>query len=442
MISKETIKEIIVSNEGFILEEVKKILSREGILLPESLDKVVVFYGVRRSGKTFLLFDFMRKHQGNSLYLDFEDERLLGFQLKDFEVLREAFLELKPYLSGKQQVFFLDEVQNIKGWERFCRRAVERERITIFVSGSSSRVMPAEIHTELRGRSWSIEVLPFSFREYLRSKGVDVSDNRVPYGQTKTRIKQHFSEFMRWGGFPEVSLVSTELEKTKLLKEYFGAMFFRDLVERYRITNIPLLEGLTDKLLSSFSTRFSLTSFYRQYKDKFPFSKDLLFRYYKHFLQSMLVFEVRMFAESTYKRMRNPPKTYLVDTGLSRRVTSADSGRLLENIVYLELRRRGCEIYYFANKGECDFIARIEDSSFQPVQVCFELSEENLGREVGGLVEACKHLRVNKGILLVYDDERELERDDVKISIMPVWKWAGFPSAQTKQGMRNRRTLA
>ena len=438
MIHKETLKEIIVSNEGFILKDVKEILSREGILLPKSLDKVVVFYGVRRSGKTFLLFDLMRKHRENSLYMDLEDERLMGFELKDFEVLREAFLELKPHLAGKKQVFFLDEVQNIKGWEKFCRRAVERERITIYISGFSSKVMPAEIHTELRGRSWSIEVLPFSFREYLRSKGIDVSDRRVPYGQTKTPIKQYFSEFMRWGGFPEVSLVNTELEKTKLLKEYFGAMFFRDLVERYRITNIPLLESLTDKLLSSFSTRFSLTSFYKQYKDKFPFSKDLLFRYYKHFLESMLVFEVRMFAESTYKRMRNPPKNYLVDTGLSRRVTSADFGRLLENIVYLELRRRGYEIYYFAENGECDFVASNGNDSFQPVQVCFEITDENLDREVGGLVEACNRLGSNEGLLLVYDGEREMEKDGVKISIVPVWKWAAFPSAQTKEELRNR----
>lgn len=439
MISKETLKEIIVSNEGFILKEVKEILSREGILLPESLDKVVVFYGVRRSGKTFILFDLMRKHKENSLYIDFEDERLMGFQLKDFEVLREAFFELKPHVAGKTQLFLLDEVHNIKGWERFCRRAVERERIRIYISGSSSKVMPAEIHTELRGRSWSIEVLPFSFREYLRSKGVDVSDKGAPYGQTKSRIKQYFSEFMRWGGFPEVSLVSTELEKTKLLKEYFGAMFFRDLVERYRITNIPLLESLTDKLFSSFSTRFSLTSFYKQYKDKFPFSKDLLFRYYKYFPQSMLVFEVRMFAESTYKRMRNPPKNYLVDTGLCRRVTSADSGRLLENIVYLELRRRGYEIYYFAENGECDFVARNGNNSFQSVQVCFEITEENLDREVGGLVEACKRLGSKEGILLVYDEERETSRDGVKISIVPVWKWAGFPAAQAKREVRSRR---
>ena len=144
-------------------------------------------------------------------------------------------------------------------------------------------------------------------------------------------------------------------------------MFFRDLVERYGITNIPLLDSLTDKLFSSFSLKFSSTSFYKQYKGRFPFSKDLLFRYYKYFLQSMLVFEVRKFAESTYKRMRNPAKVYLVDTGLCRRTTSADAGRVLENIVFLELRRSGYEVFYFEEKRECDFIARTGDNSLLPI---------------------------------------------------------------------------
>ncbi len=228
---------------------------------------------------------------------------------------------------------------------------------------------------------------------------------------------------MRWGGFPEVCLSISELEKMKLLKEYFGAMFFRDLVERYRITNITLIESLTDKLFSSFSTRFSLTSFYKQYKDRFPFSKDLLFRYYKHILRSMLVFEVRKFAESTYKRMRNPAKVYLVDTGLCRRVTSSDSGRLLENIVFLELRRKGYEVFYFEEKRECDFIVKTGDNRFLPFQICFELNEENSEREIGGLLAACKHLGIDEGIVLTYDVEREMNREGFKIRVLPVWKW-------------------
>ncbi|NWF75716.1 MAG: ATP-binding protein, partial [Nitrospirae bacterium] len=304
MISKHVLKDTLVSNEEYILKHVKKIIKREGVFSPRTLNKTVVFYGVRRSGKTFILYDLFKDNTENSIYLDFEDDRLSEFKLGDFESLKEAVLELKPHLINKQIIFLLDEVQNIKGWEKFCRRAVERENIKVYVSGSSSKIMPSEIHTELRGRLWSVEILPFSFREYLVSKGLNPLNSHILYGQRKAVVKNHFSEYIRWGGFPEISFLKSEFEKTKLLKEYLGAMFFRDLAERYMITNIPLLEVLMDKLFSSFSMKISLTSFYKQYKEKFPFSKDLLFRYYKYFLQSMLIFEVRKFAESTYKRMR------------------------------------------------------------------------------------------------------------------------------------------
>lgn len=423
MISKNSLKEIIISNEDFILQQITKIVDREGVVFPEILKKTVVFYGVRRSGKTFILFDLFKRYKDHSLYIDFEDERLLGFELKDFERLKDAVLELKPHLIGKELVFLLDEVQNIEGWERFCRRSVERENIRVFVSGSSSKMMPSEFQTELRGRSWSAEVLPFSFREYLRADDIDISDKSLIYGPKKALIKKYFSEYMKWGGFPEVFFLKSGFEKKRLIKEYFGAMYFRDLVERYNITNIALLESLTDKLFSSFSMKFSLTAFYKHYKDRFPFSKDLLFRYYRHFLQSMLVFEVKKLTESTYKRMRNPAKVYLVDTGLCRRTTSTDAGRVLENIVFLELKRRSYEVFYFEEKRECDFIAKTEDNRLLPMQVCFELNEENKEREVSGLTKACRWLSIREGRILTSDDEEDFIVDGIKIIVLPVWKW-------------------
>lgn len=423
MISKAILKEIIVSNEEFIQKQVESPVEREGLHFPKKLKKVVVLYGVRRSGKTFILFDIFKKHKENSLYIDFEDERLKEFQLKDFERLKEGFLELKPHLIGKELFFLLDEVQNVEGWEKFCRRAVERENINVFVSGSSSKMMPFEIHTELRGRSWSIEVFPFSFKEYLRAKDIEIKDKGIIYGSKKSLLKKHLNDYLKWGGFPEVSLLESELEKTKLLKEYLGAMFFRDLVERYNTTNIPLLEALTDKLFSSFSTKLSLTAFYKQYKDKFPFSKDILFRYYKHFLDSMLIFEVKKFAESAYKRMRNPAKIYLADNGLGKRISSADYGRLLENLSFLELKRRGHDIFYFEEKRECDFIAKAAESRFLPVQVCFELTEETSDREISGLIEACKWVGAKEGLILTNDDEKEISANGVDINVLPFWKW-------------------
>jgi len=423
MISKHILKEIITTNEEFILKHTGDIVAREEVVFPETLRKVVVFYGARRSGKTFILYDLFKKYQEVSLYLDFEDERLLDFEIKDFRVLKDVFLELKPHLAGKRLVFLLDEVQNIDGWERFCRRAVEREDIRVFTSGSSSKVMPAEIQTELRGRAWSIEIFPFSFREYLISKHIDINDKGLVYSPQKALLKKYFSEYVKWGGFPEVSLLKSEFEIKKLLKEYLSAMYFRDLVERYSITNIPLLDSLTDRLFSSFSMKFSLTAFYKQYRGRFPFSKDLLFRYYKHFLQSMLIFEVKKFSESTYKRMRNPAKIYAVDTGLCRRITSLDEGRLLENIVFLELKRKGQEVFYFDEKIECDFIARAENDRLSAVQVSFELNEKNREREVNGLVKACKWLATNEGIIFTWDDEEIFGAEGVDIKIIPVWKW-------------------
>ncbi len=444
MINKELLKEIIVSNEEFILNQVKGIIKREGIIFPDfpdsldapenkrlNLHKVVILYGVRRSGKTYILYDLFKKYKERALYIDFEDERLADFETKDFERLKEAFLELKSRLAGanrgeakeKEVVFLFDEIQNIKGWERFCRRITERENIKVFVSGSSSRMMPLEIHTSLRGRAWSIEVTPFSFREYLSLKGMDIKDKNIIYGSKKALVKKHFSEYLKWGGFPEVALLKSDFEKRKVIKEYFEAMFFKDLVERFNITNIHLLKVLTEKLFSSFSTKFSLTAFYKQYKEKLPFSKDTLFSYYHYFLESMLIFEARKFAESSYKRLRNPAKIYLIDSGICKKITSVDWGRILENMVFCQLRRKGEEIFYFEEKKECDFITKDEQGKLFPCQVTWELKEENKEREIKGLVEACQKLNVKEGVLFTYDQEGSEITEGINIKITPVWKW-------------------
>ena len=235
--------------------------------------------------------------------------------------------------------------------------------------------------------------------------------------------KKYFSEFTKWGGFPEVLLLKSDADKRKVIREYFEAMFFKDLVERFNITNIPLLKSLTEKLFSSFSLKLSLTAFYKQYKGKFPFSKDTLFSYYNHFLESMLVFEVRKFSESSYKRLRNPAKIYLVDTGICKKVSSSDSGRILENIVFLELRKRGNEIFYFEEDGECDFIVKTDNGEIFPYQVTLELKEENREREIKGLIEACRRVNRKNGIIFTHDEEDNEVIEGVNIQILPVWKW-------------------
>lgn len=428
---KEKLKEIIIANKEFLKKEMPNIVERENVFLPaDKLNKVVILYGARRSGKTFVLFDLFKKYPEQSLYIDFEDERLSNFTVEDFETLKEAFDELSPHLLEKKKYFFLDEIQNVKGWEKFCRRAVEKENISVFVAGSSSKILPLEIHTSLRGRAWSIEISPFSFREYLKTKGIPLNEEYL-YGHKKAMLKEYFATYMKWGGFPEVALLEKDFDKRKLLNEYMGAMFFKDLVERFHMDNAALLENLEDKLFSSFALKFSLNAFYKQYKSIFSFSKDSLYEYYKNFIKSMLVFETKILAESIYKRQRNPAKIYLVDPGLSRKTSSEDRGRTLENIVFLKLRKAADSVFYFSGKAECDFVAKMGDG-FHPFQVCFELNDKNKEREISGLLECCNALNKKEGILLSYDQEETLKSNGLNIRIIPVWKWLPAKIATTQ----------
>jgi predicted AAA+ superfamily ATPase len=422
MISKNIIKEIILSNRAFILESVSGIVPRAAaeVVAP---GKTVIMHGIRRSGKTFILYDIFRRNRDAALYLDFEDDRLAGFTAADFLTVQDAFLELRPETAGRI-VYLFDEIQHVEGWERFCRRVTERENAAVYVTGSSSKLMPLEVDTAIRGRAWSVAVFPFSFPEFLQLRMGRLDRNEILYGTGKVETKRLFAEYAKWGGFPETALAADPLDKTKLLKEYLRAMFFRDLVERYGMTNIALFDALADKLFSSFSTRLSLTAFYRQYKDLFPFSKDLLFQYFHNFEESMLIFAVRKFSESSYKRSRNPVKIYPADTGLCRRVASEDAGRILENVVFIELARRGGEVYYFEEKQECDFVVKDgEGAGFAAFQVCRELTDENRRRETGGLIAACRRLNVTEGTILTDDQEWEEEAEGIKISVRPVWLW-------------------
>ena len=434
MISKNIIKEIILSNRAFILKSVSGIVPRAAAEVAAP-GKTVIMHGIRRSGKTFILYDIFRRNSDAALYLDFEDDRLAGFTAADFQTVQDAFLELRPETAGPgatvttatatgRIVYLFDEIQHVPEWERFCRRVTEREHAAVYVTGSSSKLMPLEVDTSIRGRAWSVAVFPFSFKEFIQLRMGRLDRNEILYGAGKVEAKRLFAEYAKWGGFPETALAADPLDKTKLLKEYLRAMFFRDLVERYGMTNIALFDALSDKLFSSFSTRLSLTAFYRQYKDLFPFSKDLLFQYFHNFEESMLIFAVRKFSESSYKRSRNPVKIYPADTGLCRRVASEDAGRILENIVFIELARRGGEVYYFEEKQACDFIVKTgEGAGLAAVQVCLELTDENRRRETGGLVAACRRLDATEGTILTDDQEWEEEAEGIKISVLPVWRW-------------------
>ncbi len=427
MIQTEIFKEIIVENESYV-KSAGRILPRQ-IHVPDPtslrrLKKAAILYGVRRSGKSFMLFQIFKKYPDRSIYIDFEDERLQDIQVEDFERIWEAFLQLKN--KGRIPeggIFLLDEIQNVPAWEKFVRRLSEKKGVAVYCAGSSSKITPKEIHTSLRGRTWSVEVLPFSFREFVAARLETAAPEKMIYGDDKVKIKMLFSEYMKYGGMPEVVFAENEIERRKIIKEYLRSMYFRDMVERYKVSNIPLLDALWDMLFSSYATKFSVNSFYKRYKALIQFSKDTLYMYYNYFLESMLVFEVRKFTESSYKRIRNPAKIYLVDHGLAKKTLSENLGRVLENIVYMQLRRMGQEVYYLQEEeSECDFIATDEQTT-TAYQVTWQLSDENSEREIKGLIAASKYAEAERFAILTYEQEDKLKVSGLEIEVLPVWKW-------------------
>lgn len=423
MVSKEIIKDIITENDGYISSEVGPIIPRRGIIEPgRGIRKAKILYGTRRCGKTFILYDVYRRSEGRALYVDFEDERLSSVDITDLQRIKEAYFELRPgLLPAKNVTFCFDEIQNIKGWEKFVRRLVERENINVWVAGSSSKITPNYIHSSLRGREWSIPVYPFSFQEYLSVNKINPADS--VYGRKKTIALGYLDSYLKSGGYPEIALTPDDFTRKKILDEYMKAMIFKDLIEQYRITNIALFDALQDGLFSSFADKFSLTAFGKQFRGKFPFSKTSLFKYYNHFLSSLLVYELRIFTNSVYKRRRNPAKIYLSDMGLARKTADDRFGRSLENLVFLDLRRGGYDVYYYEGLGQCDFVGYDKKKKCRALQVSWEIIKDNQEREYRGLIEACRKFHLKSGFIITRDQEYTLREGGTTINVIPYVKW-------------------
>jgi predicted AAA+ superfamily ATPase len=424
-INKDTLKRVIIENRDFVSKIPDRFVERECFRMPEAIKKVIILYGVRRSGKTYLLYHLMRQNLDNSLYVDFEDDRLKDFSIEDFETLREAFFELFPGLINEKVYFLFDEIQIVDGWEKFCRRMVEKTRAQVFAAGSSSKIYPENISTTLRGREWSIELFPFSFREFVTFKGIK-PDEFLLASEERFRMVEFLNEYLKWGGFPEVTAARNEFDRRKIADQYLGAIFFKDLIERYEITNIPLIKSLKNKIFSTFSTKFSLIAFYNKLKGNFPFSKDLLYRYYQHLLDSKTVFEARIFSDSEYQKSRNPAKVYIIDPILSQKVAHDDSARILENIVFIELLRRNYKPHYFFQTNECDFVVE-KDNKKHVFQVTYRLETGNKEREINGIVEAARSIRSKEGYILTFNEDDEYVIDNITIKIIPTWKWLLVP---------------
>jgi len=396
---------------------------------PADLKRILAIVGPRRAGKTYFMYQLIQSLlQGNQyskehiLFLDFEDYRLVDFTGDAMDELFAAFHQL----AGRYPLFlFFDEIQNLPNWNRVLRTLHNRGQFRIIVSGSNSELLSSEIATELRGRYEDIILLPFSFREYLRYRDISYTPASLRTA-ARGNILAAFDDYIKHGGFPEVAMAGNESAQRRLLQSYFKTIFYRDILERYNIKARYVLDALMSDILENYASLFSITRFEKQLKSNdLPGSKRTIANYFHYLTEAFFVIANEKFSFSPRQRTMNPKKAYLTDTGFAAlgRPFTENRGRIIENIVAIELFRRGMEIYYFKNRNECDFIIKHGRRPTHAIQVCWELTNRNEKRELAGLADACRSLGLTSGIILTYGQDEEREKDGLKISVRPVWKW-------------------
>ncbi|MBC2699386.1 MAG: ATP-binding protein [ANME-2 cluster archaeon] len=391
------------------------------------LDRAVVLSGPRRSGKTYLMYLgikelLARKEDKNSiLYVNFEDSRLVGAVSQDLNTLLEVFFEFCPDRNKKTWVF-LDEIQVIPDWERFVRTLVDMENVNVFVTGSSSKLMSKEIATSMRGRSLTYNVYPFSFAEVLKAGKLEYEEylSSAQMGE----IIQKLKDYVRYGGFPET--VRYREEWDRILSEIVDVTIFRDIVERYDVKNIKMLKLFLNAIFNS--KEFSIHKFYNFLKSQgHKVSKNTLYTYFGYFEDSFIVFPLKRFSYS-YKNIESSiSKMYLVDNGLLSLQGIRDYGRLIENIVFIELKRRskGDLFYYKSTSGrEIDFIIKEGKKVSELIQVCYTLDDfVTKEREVKALLQGSEELRCDNLLIITWDYEAVEIISGKNVRYVSLCKW-------------------
>ncbi len=420
---KESFKKLIVE---WWERKLPELIEREAS--PKITEDVLAIIGPRRVGKTYLMYQLIKQllktvPKEEILYIDFEDNRLVGLKAEEADEMFVAYKELTA--QGLKYLFF-DEVQAFPYWSNFVRKLHNLKKYKIIVSGSSAKLLSKEIATELRGRYKSIFLSLFSFKEFLGLNQF-VYSPQIEYSERKGELLRFFNTYLEQGGYPEIITEKDLSEKRIKLRSYFETIFYKDIIERHKVTNHVVLEQMMVYLLNNPAKTFSITGFEKILRKKEIYvSKNTISLYLKYLEEAFFVNLVEEFSYSPKKRLMRPKKVYLVDNGLIRFLSSQfspESGRLLENCVALELKRKEREVFFFQEKYECDFVVKEGIKINQTIQVCWEINEENEKREIKGLVEAMDFFKINDGLLLTYDQEKDLKIDSKKIKFLPVWKW-------------------
>lgn len=381
--------------------------------------QILIITGIRRSGKSTLLQEIRSNAKEKNYYFNFDDDRLTNFTLADFEILLELFIEL----YGVEKTVYFDEIQNISEWERFVRR-LHDQSYKIYITGSNATMFSQELGTRLTGRYIKIELYPFSFTEYVGWQKPELLTNKQLTTLQKAELQNLFAGFYENGGFPEFLI----LKNKAYLQNLFESILYRDIIVRFGV-NERAIKELSVFLASNISSNITYNSLR---KILGLASATTVADYCNYLSNSYLCFFINRFSHSLKEQIHYAKKTYFIDHALAKAIgfrSSDDQGKTLENIVFLELKRRDCEIYFHKQKYECDFVLKQGTKIEVALQVCLSLQNaETKKRELQGLVEAMETYKLDEGFILTENDKiasEEIRNNGNKyiIHIVPIWWW-------------------
>lgn len=386
--------------------------------------EIIVFTGIRRSGKSTLMKQEMKKLSKNYkkkqfLYVNFEDSRFVG-NLNTNLLQKIVDVYRKEINLDEEMFLFFDEIQEVEGWEKFVRTFYDLKKAKIYLTGSSSKMLSAELSTSIAGRFIEIKIFPLTFKEFLKFKNIDFSSKTKILGQ-KTKIKKFFDEFVRFGGFPRVVLSEKEVKKD-ILMNYIDTILMKDILGRYNLKNSDVLKKVTHIISTNDTKLTNINSLAKTLGIRY----ETCANYISYLKETYFLYELKNFNFSIQKQIKSNSKFYNIDTGIINSTSfrfKEERGGLLENIVLNYLVRNLNEVYYFNKKNECDFVAKKGKKINELIQVCYNINKDNRKREINGLLEAMEEFKLKKGIILTYDQEEEIKIENKKIRVIPAWKW-------------------
>lgn len=413
-------------------------LTARDIRVPSIEGVATALVGMRRVGKSYLLFQQMLELQAagvprsSMLFLNLEDDRLGTPTTQTLDDGLEHLFRTGPRRHSETAYLFFDEIQVVPGWERFVVRVLNTENARVFVTGSSAKLLSVDIATSLRGKSTAVEVLPFSFAEYLRHAGIQPAGPAAGAAK-RSEMEAAFDRYLRIGGFPGVQTLP-DVDRIRMLQDYVELVIFRDVIERHPVSNLVALRQLASRLLSDFSREFSINSIQKMMRSQgIPVGKDTLHDYLGYLVDARLVHAVGIRRASYRARQVNPRKAYAVDHGLAVSVAHPsveDIGPLLENAVYLELRRRYGRLhtdvisYFESRAGGADFVVDADAAPPRVIQVSASLAADSTReREVRGAIAAMAEVGAREATIVTLYERDTIETEAGTIHVEPAWRW-------------------